>query len=63
MTGKQPGHDRREWLPHHPLFSPPSHFPFGSKRFMVPARFAFGEIEFMINIKGLASGLRLWRVV
>jgi hypothetical protein len=48
---------------HHPLFSPPSHFPFGPKRFMVPARFALGEIEFMINIKGLASGLRLWRVV
>ena len=44
-------------------FSAPSHFPFGPKRFMVRTRFALGEIEFMINIKGLASGLRLWRVV
>jgi len=42
---KQPGVDRLADRPRHPLFSPPSHFPFGPKRFMVPARFALGEIN------------------
>ena len=46
-----------------PFFCPPPHFPSASKRIMMAVRFAFGEIYYMFNIKGLARGWRLWRVV
>jgi hypothetical protein len=44
------------------VFFAPVPFPLRPKTHYGAARFAFGEVKYVTNIKGLAWGLRLWRV-